>query len=71
LFGAKAVFQILVSFPYRDVMPGSWGWTFVSGIADSILAGILFVNWPVSAASALGLLVGIDLSTGGYCYDGY
>jgi uncharacterized membrane protein HdeD (DUF308 family) len=64
-FVAEGIFQIVGSFSYRDVMPGSWGWMLVSGISDLFLAGILIVYWPVSAAWTLGLIVGINLITSG------
>jgi len=64
-FIAEGVFQIAGSFAYRDAMPGSWGWMFVSGISDLILAGLLILYCPVSAAWALGLLVGVNLITSG------
>ena len=40
--------------------PG-WGWMIVSGIASIVLAIILWRQWPVSGAFAIGLLVGIRL----------
>lgn len=64
-FFAEGIFQIVGSFSYRDVIPGSWGWMLASGISDLILAGLLLVYWPVSAAWALGLIVGINLITSG------
>ena len=64
-FIAEGIFQIVGSFSYRNVMPGSWGWMFVSGISDLILAGLLVAYWPVSAAWALGLIVGVNLITSG------
>jgi len=64
-FIAEGVFQIAGSFAYRDAMPGSWGWMLASGISDLILAGVLIMYWPVSAAWALGLLVGVNLITSG------
>jgi len=64
-FIAEGVFQIAGSFAYRDAMPGSWGWMLASGISDLILAGLFIVYWPVSAAWALGLLVGVNLITSG------
>ncbi len=64
-FIAEGVFQIAGSFAYRDAMPGSWGWMLASGISDLILAGLLIMYWPVSAAWALGLLVGVNLITSG------
>jgi uncharacterized membrane protein HdeD (DUF308 family) len=64
-FIAEGVFQIAGSSAYRDAMPGSWGWMLASGISDLILAGLLIMYWPVSAAWALGLLVGVNLITSG------
>jgi uncharacterized membrane protein HdeD (DUF308 family) len=65
LFIAEGIFQIVGSFAYRDVMPGSWGWMCVSGICDLLLAAVLIAYWPVSASWALGLIVGINLITSG------
>jgi uncharacterized membrane protein HdeD (DUF308 family) len=64
-FIAEGIFQIAGSFAYRDAMPGSWGWMLASGISDLILAGLLILYWPVSAAWTLGLLVGVNLITSG------
>jgi uncharacterized membrane protein HdeD (DUF308 family) len=40
---------------------GSAGWLIVSGIASLVLAGFIFMGWPLTATWALGLLVGINL----------
>ena len=64
-FIAEGIFQIIGAFSYRDVMPGSWGWTLASGVSDLLLAAVLLANWPVSAVWALGLIVGINLLTSG------
>jgi uncharacterized membrane protein HdeD (DUF308 family) len=64
-FIAEGVFQIVSSFSYRDVIPGSWGWMLVSGISDLLLAGIIIWAWPTSAQWALGLVVGVNLITSG------
>jgi uncharacterized membrane protein HdeD (DUF308 family) len=64
-FIAEGIFQIVGSFSYRDVLPSSWGWMLVSGISDLILAVLLIVYWPLSAAWALGLIVGVNLITSG------
>ena len=64
-FIAEGLFQIVASFTYRDVVPGSWGWMLMSGIADLILAAIIIFSWPVSASWTLGLLVGVNLLTSG------
>lgn len=65
LFIAEGIFQIVGSFAYRDVMPGSWVWMCVSGICDLLLAAVLIAYWPVSASWALGVIVGINLITSG------
>lgn len=65
LFIAEGIFQIVASFTYRDVVPGSWGWMLASGIADLILAAIIVFSWPVSAGWFPGLLVGVNLLTSG------
>ena len=64
-FIAEGIFQIIGSFTYRDVIPSSWGWMLASGIADLVLAAIIILNWPVSAAWTIGLIVGINLITSG------
>lgn len=64
-FIAEGIFQIIGSFTYRDVIPNSWGWMLASGIADLMLAAIIILNWPVSAAWTIGLIVGINLLTSG------
>jgi uncharacterized membrane protein HdeD (DUF308 family) len=64
-FIAEGIFQIVGSLSYRDVLPGSWGWMLASGVADLLLAAIIVMSWPVSAAWALGLIVGINLITSG------
>lgn len=64
-FIAEGIFQIVASFTYRDVVPGSWGWMLASGIADLVLAAIIILSWPISASWTLGLLVGVSLVTSG------
>jgi uncharacterized membrane protein HdeD (DUF308 family) len=65
-FVAEGIVQIAGSFSYRDVLPGTWGWMLASGIADLALAAIIIMSWPLSAAWALGLIVGINLITSGW-----
>ena len=62
---AEGVFQVGVSFSYRDVLPDSWGWMLASGIADIVLAGLIIYSWPQSASWTLGLVVGVSLITTG------
>jgi len=64
-FIAEGIFQIIASFTYRDVVPGSWGWMLASGITDLLLAAIIIFAWPSSAGWTLGLIVGVNLLTSG------
>src|SRR5262249_50890755 len=64
-FPAHGVVQILTSLAHRQVLPRSWPWMAISGIADLILAGLIIAGWPGSVAWALGLLVGINLFLSG------
>lgn len=66
LFISEGIFQIAASFTYRDVVPNSWGWMLVSGIADLILAAIIIYSWPVSTTWVLGVIVGVNLITSGF-----
>ena len=65
-FIAEGVFQTMTSIVYRDVMGGQWSWLLVSGISDLLLAVIIILGWPITAAWTLGLLVGINLITSGW-----
>jgi uncharacterized membrane protein HdeD (DUF308 family) len=65
-FIAEGVFQIVASIAYRAVMPGSWGWMLISGIADLALAALIIYGWPTTAGWVLGLFVGINLITSGW-----
>jgi uncharacterized membrane protein HdeD (DUF308 family) len=63
------VFEGVVSILYaldhrRDATP-RWSFMLVSGIVDLVLAGMIFVGLPATAAWAIGLLVGINLVFGG------
>jgi uncharacterized membrane protein HdeD (DUF308 family) len=65
-FIVEGIFQAVAALIYRDEVPGSWGWMFVSGLADLALAAIIIMGWPGSVAWVLGLLVGINLLTSGW-----
>jgi uncharacterized membrane protein HdeD (DUF308 family) len=65
-FVAEGVFQTVTSLAYRDIMAGTWGWMLVSGISDLALAVIIIIGWPISAAWAIGVIVGVNLITSGW-----
>jgi uncharacterized membrane protein HdeD (DUF308 family) len=64
-FIIEGVASTMFALEHRRELSGRWGWMLASGIVDLILAAIIFAGLPLSAAWALGLLVGIDLVFGG------
>jgi len=64
-FIVEGVFQAVTSIAYRSSMPGAWGWMLASGVADLVLAAIIIMGLPFSAAWTLGLLAGVNLITSG------
>jgi uncharacterized membrane protein HdeD (DUF308 family) len=59
-FVVDGVVKLLLAQELREHLE-SWGWTFVSGAADLILAALIWIDWPGSASWAIGLLVGINM----------
>jgi uncharacterized membrane protein HdeD (DUF308 family) len=56
---------VLVYMGLRLRPEGRWGWTVASGALSLVVAGLLFVGFPSTAAWAVGLLFGVNLlSTG-------
>jgi len=64
-FAAQGIVQIFAAFEQRRVLPESWMWTLVTGLANLILAAIITMGWPGTAVWTLGLLVGINLFLSG------
>jgi uncharacterized membrane protein HdeD (DUF308 family) len=64
-FIVEGAASIMFALDHRRELSGRWGWMLASGIVDLLLAAIIFAGLPVSAAWALGLLVGINLVFGG------
>jgi uncharacterized membrane protein HdeD (DUF308 family) len=64
-FIVEGVVSIMYALDHRKELSGRWGWMLASGIIDLVLAGLIFVGLPSTAAWAIGLLVGINLLFGG------
>jgi uncharacterized membrane protein HdeD (DUF308 family) len=64
-FIIEGVASIMYAIEHKNEMSGRWGWMLVSGIIDLVLAGMIFIGLPSTAAWAIGLLVGINLLFGG------
>jgi uncharacterized membrane protein HdeD (DUF308 family) len=64
-FTVEGVATIMYALDHKRELSGRWGWMLASGIVDLILAGIILVGLPGTAAWAIGLLVGINMIFGG------
>jgi uncharacterized membrane protein HdeD (DUF308 family) len=64
-FIIEGVLTIMYAFEHKKDLSGRWGWMLASGVIDLILAGIILIGLPGTAAWALGLLVGINMLFGG------
>jgi uncharacterized membrane protein HdeD (DUF308 family) len=42
-----------------------WFWIGLGALADFLLAGLVIAGWPSTAAWAMGLYIGINLTTSG------
>ena len=64
-FTMEGVASIMFALEHKRELTGRWGFMLASGIVDLVLAGIIFVGLPGTAAWAIGLLVGINMVFGG------
>jgi uncharacterized membrane protein HdeD (DUF308 family) len=64
-FLIEGIASILYALDHKRQSSGRWGWMLFSGVLDLVLAGIIFVGLPGTAAWAIGLLVGVNLLFGG------
>ena len=64
-FVLEGILSIMYALEHRQQLSGRWEWMLISGIVDLILAVLIFMGLPGSAAWALGLLVGINMIFGG------
>jgi uncharacterized membrane protein HdeD (DUF308 family) len=64
-FLIEGIASILYALDHRRELSGRWGWMLFSGITDLVLAGLIFLGLPGTAAWAIGLLVGINMIFGG------
>jgi uncharacterized membrane protein HdeD (DUF308 family) len=55
----------MLSLEYRRALHGRWIWLMVNGVIDLLLAAIIFLGLPASAAWAIGIIVGVDMLFGG------
>jgi uncharacterized membrane protein HdeD (DUF308 family) len=61
----EGVASIMMALTHRHGFSARWALLLVSGLVDLILAAMIFLNLPATAAWAIGLLVGINMVFGG------
>jgi uncharacterized membrane protein HdeD (DUF308 family) len=64
-FTIEGIASIMFALEHKRELSGRWGWMLASGIVDLIVAAIIFIGLPGTAAWAIGLLVGINMVFGG------
>jgi uncharacterized membrane protein HdeD (DUF308 family) len=64
-FAIEGAATIMYALEHKRELSGRWGWMLVSGLVDLFLAAVILAGFPVSAAWAVGLLVGINMMFGG------
>jgi uncharacterized membrane protein HdeD (DUF308 family) len=64
-FIVEGTLSVMFALDHRSELPGTWGWMLTSGIIDLILAIVILVGLPGTAAWALGFVIGINLAFGG------
>ena len=58
-FLIDGIFEIVTAFKMKPA--AGWGWMLFGGIVSAILGFMIWRQWPVSGAWAIGILVGIKL----------
>jgi uncharacterized membrane protein HdeD (DUF308 family) len=64
-FTIEGVASIMYALEHKRELSGRWGFMLASGLVDLILAAVIFVGLPGTAAWAIGVLVGINMVFGG------
>jgi uncharacterized membrane protein HdeD (DUF308 family) len=63
-FFADGISEIALAFRVKPEK--GWGWTLFSGVLALLLGILIFRQWPLSGAWAIGVLVGIYLFVRGF-----
>jgi uncharacterized membrane protein HdeD (DUF308 family) len=58
-FVTNGFWKVATALRYRGSR--GWGWLLVSGLVSLVFVYLLWKQWPLSGAWAIGVLVGIDL----------
>ena len=61
----EGIASMAFALSHRGHLTRGWGWLFVNGIIDLLMAGIIVWLLPLAAFWVLGLMIGIDFIFGG------
>ena len=64
-FAVEGIASVMYALDHRQQLSGRWGFMLFSGLIDLILAAMILIGLPGTAAWAIGLLVGINMIFGG------
>ena len=67
-FFIDGIFEIFEAFDLKPLK--GWGWMLFGGIVSVLLGFMIWGQWPVSGAWAIGILVGIKLIFAGWAMVG-
>jgi len=63
-FLVHGVYKLTSAFRYSNTR--GWAWMMLSGLVSLVFVYLLWKQWPLSGAWAIGVLVGIDLLLTGF-----
>jgi uncharacterized membrane protein HdeD (DUF308 family) len=63
-FFVQGLWKLSTAFRYRQVR--GWTWLLVSGLVSLVFVYLLWAQWPLAGAWAIGVLVGLDLLLTGF-----
>ena len=64
-FCTEGIASVMFASDHKRELPRTWGVMFLSGIVDLVLGSMIALEIPSSAASAIGLLVCLNMAFGG------
>jgi len=62
-FVVHGLYKLNAAVRYRNIR--GWKWLFLSGLVSLVFVYLLWKQWPLSGAWAIGVLVGLDLLLAG------
>jgi uncharacterized membrane protein HdeD (DUF308 family) len=62
---ADGIASMMFAYEHRAQMSARWGWLFLNGVIDILLAIVIVWLLPAGALLALGIIIGIDFIFGG------